>query len=206
MQFLDNYLALEGVDGSGKSKALQYLYELLRRDIAKTRTYHDPDPAYPIGRQVYDLRNRGEALDDEARLALYAAASIEAQSQALATTKHDRYLIASDRSAFTTHFETETTSLSRFLAVHSGYRFPKLTFHLVIAKDLAMERAHIRDGGDHEREYLKLHYERMMARYGEAFAWARANNGIVQEVRITPERSPEDLAQEMLGVARRVFG
>lgn len=198
MLILANYFAIEGVDGSGKSTVLETLYPLLRARIGRTRAYHDPDPALPIGRAIYDLRAANTDLPDDARLALYAAGSIEAQAQALRTTSHDRYLIVSDRSAYTNHIEAGRVPVERFLSVHAGYRFPRLAFFLEVELALAVARSGERDDSGHEGDWLAHNFERVMARYAEAFAAAEAGGAGVVRVKVGAERTPEAVAAEIL--------
>jgi dTMP kinase len=143
------YVALEGIDGVGKSTLAHRLSQVLAdRYKLKCLTTHDPGTS-TLGRFIQERWHDGMQLSPVAWTLLFAAESIDAQKRQggvrdqLAAGK----VVVSDRCAMSTlAYFLRDVELAWMLRVHDLYRYPDVVIVLDLDPEKAVRRQQLRDG------------------------------------------------------------
>jgi len=150
------FIAIEGIDGLGKSTLCRRLVPLLTQHLSrKVFLVHDPDDS-PFGAFVHDLWHSSENPEAVYWPLIFAASSTKAQVERWDLGVDT--ILMSDRCALSTfaYCYSEAAPLSWIEVLHHRYQYPDLTIYLDIAPQTAARRL-LADGRELEGTVARLH-------------------------------------------------
>lgn len=157
--FNDRYVAIEGIDGSGKSTVLESYSVNLGNNI---KIFHDPCNETKLGKFV----NHYEAKSKFVTTLLYGASSIEYQEL---NFKPNQFVI-SDRSAISTFAYSPDVDYEYMINIHTGYVYPRYIVYFDVSEITAASRIKQRENTTIPVEKLvklKQGYQKALSFYQE---------------------------------------
>lgn len=188
------YIALEGIDGAGKTTTGRILVDLLSGRGLKCHWTHDPEP-HGLGEMVLNLWPERHKLTNSVWPLLFAASSIDAQHRkgGHLDLLSDGIWIVTDRCALSTianFLSEDQEDAGWLLALHRNYVVPDLIVFLDLDPAIAASRATLRDSELADYESLLAFSRRYV---GAIRACQRLGWNIVS-YRIKPEEGAEAIA------------
>lgn len=154
----DMYIAIEGIDGSGKSTLCnvvkEYLYSYYKKSVFVT---HDPDDNFPLGDYVRKMWRRNEDVGMKTYALLFAASSVGYQisTKGIKDLLNDNNIILSDRCAMSNYtYFLNYCDINWIHQIHNSYKYPDLTIVLDISLEILQDR--IRQRGEKVPSLTKL--------------------------------------------------
>lgn len=196
-----NYLAIEGLDGAGKSTIIDRLRTRLAKCNVSALTYHDPIKHDPLSKFVMKAWQNREKSGEEILHLLFAASSLRSQQLAIADAiERDISWVISDRCPFSTFAYLSSIEFNHFIAVHDNYQFPSIAVFLEIEPELASSRQIGRGTPKDEAETFLKGAESIAKRYHALGQMAREYGIIFDCVEISEKTSPEDVVEHIVAL------
>ena len=201
MKILSNYLAVEGLDGSGKSSVVRALHDRLVATNDQVIAYHDAPYGDNLGRIVNGIWQEPHGFDDETLLLLAAAASIRAQRLLPAEVlSGSQGVVISDRCPIGTYAYLQSVQFDHFLDVHRGFLFPRTTVLLTVEVELAVERLIARGASSQELRVLRDQFPMVTRRYADVASRIRDLGGSFVVMPIAQGITADDIAERIVPV------
>ena len=196
------FIALEGIDGSGKSTQIGRLIRRLRSRGVNCRATREPT-GRPVGALIRQALTGQTPLDPRVIAALYAADRIDHLvngEDGLTALVAQGITVVTDRYYFSSYaYHSVDMDMDWVIGANSvsaGLLRPTLTVFLDAPVELAMER--IRRGRDHEELFEKEdRLQKTRALYFQAFERLKAEEAVA----VVDGSGPEDEVEERVWAA-----
>ena len=201
------FIALEGIDGSGKSTQIQYLAERLKeREI---RCYTTFEPTYsPIGSVIHQILSGRVKTDNRALAALFVADRMDHllnEVNGIAPMLEEGITVISDRYYFSSYaYHGVDMPMDWVISANSQCRDivrPSATVFIDVEPDTALER--IAKNRFHKELFeKKSRLIQVREKYLEAFEKQKELESIII---VDGNRPPEAIAEEIWGRLEKYF-
>jgi Thymidylate kinase len=191
------FIAIEGIDGLGKSTLCKRLLPVLRQRMSRTVVLtRDPDDS-PFGTFVRDLWRSSRDAEAVYWPLIFAAASTMAQSDNSGLGRD--VVLLSDRCALSTfaYCHSAETPLSWIEDLHTRYRYPGLTIFLDIDPGIAANRLWA-DGREFEGSPARL--QTLRERYLVALDFWKARHRPVVTFALNSTVDPDELTLSIVEI------
>jgi dTMP kinase len=188
------FVAIEGIDGSGKSTVIELLAETLPR-VHVTR---EPSGG-PIGRLIREWALRGGSVDPHVDALLFAADRIEHYRREIEPKLRENFLVVTERyiESSIAYQGAAGVSIEFIKYVNSLVPRPDLTIILDVDPEIAIARIARRSGGD------KFEDAAFLRRVRKIYLQRAAEEGYPV---VDASRPPDVVARDVINIIRTKLG
>lgn len=198
----NRFIAIEGIDGSGKSTQAKMLANALEKRGMAVHLTAEPTKG-PIGRMIREIFAGKMAVDEHSIAALFVADRIEHlknEQDGMMKKLDERSIVITDRYYFSSYaYHGVHVDMSWVIAMNSvcaAIRRPDITIFIDTPPEAAMERL-LASRGDLERYETLANLQKVRAKYLEAFEILKIDEKILM---IDGNRPPDMVHQEIMQI------
>jgi len=187
-------LALEGIDGVGKTTTCKLLKEiLLMRKVSRVEIIHDPNENDSLGSFVREKWKNNKEYKSSIWPLLFAASSINSQNY-LSSKNNDQFLIL-DRSSLSTYaYFWDICDPEWIDVIHKEYVHPDLT--ILINLDTYSNLRRLINRGN-EEAYKIEDIKRLKILYDKACSYFLKKNVQIEIVDISESATPREVVDKV---------
>ena len=186
------FVAIEGIDVSGKSTVIS----LLEKKLPRVYATREPSSG-PIGRLIKEWALKGGSVDPHVDALLFAADRIEHYKREIEPRVREGYIVISERYIESSIAYQGAAGVSREFVKYINSLVPKPDLTIILDVDPSIAEARIRQrGGAEKYEYLSF-----LRKVREIYLARAAEEGYPV---IDASRRPEEVAADVAELIKRV--